>query len=70
MVRPVKTMESVSVGLNLTSAEGTKSSSSSVVTLAPGFGKGITRSLGTAGCRSSNSKLGSFRAELTNYRIT
>lgn len=63
-------MESVSMGLNLTSADGTKRSSSSVGgLLSPTVVKqGITRSLATAGLRSSNSKQGSFNEELTNCR--
>lgn len=37
--RPVKTTESVSIGLNLIRAEGTKSSSSSVLAVCPASGK-------------------------------
>lgn len=37
--RPVKTTESVSIGLNLIRAEGTKSSSSSVKAVSPAAGK-------------------------------
>lgn len=72
LVKPVNTMESVSTGLNLTSADGTKRSSSSVGgLLSPSVVKrGITRSLATAGLRSSNSKLRSFSEELTNCKIT
>jgi hypothetical protein len=39
LLRPVKTTESVSIGLNLTSAEGTKSSSSNVAAVCPVAGK-------------------------------
>lgn len=68
--RPVKTTESVSMGLNLIRAEGTSSSSSKVVALSPAAGKcGITRRLITTGCNRSNSKHGSFSAELTNWKL-
>lgn len=68
--RPVKTTESVSIGLNLIRAEGTKSSSSSVMAVSPAAGKwGITLRFTTTGCNSSNSKLGSFSAEPTNWFI-
>lgn len=64
---PVKTAESVSMGLNLTRAEGTKSSSSRDEALSPGEGEcGMTRRFTPTGFNSSNSRLGSFRAELTN----
>lgn len=67
---PVKTTESVSSGLNLTSAEGTKSSSSRVMHFCPAEGKrGITRRLIATGCIRSNCKLGSFKAELTNWKL-
>jgi hypothetical protein len=63
----VNTTESVSLGLNLRSAEGTRSSSCSVRARSPSFGKcGTTRGLGTAGQMSSNSKPGCFRADATN----
>ena len=65
--KPVKTTESVSLGMNLRSAEGTSSSSSKVRARSPGFGKwGTTRGLGMAGEISSNSKPGCFRADVTN----
>lgn len=66
---PVKTVESVSMGLNLMRAEGTKSSASSVVALSPTEGIwGITLRLTATGCNSSNSKPGSFSAALTNWK--
>lgn len=64
----MKTTESVSIGLNLIRAEGTKFSSASVVGFFPGAGKlGTTRRLTSTGSNSSNSKQGSFSAELTNW---
>lgn len=65
--KPVKTTESVSLGINLRSAEGTRSSSCRVRARSPGFGKcGTTRGLGMAGEMSSNSKPCCFRADVTN----
>lgn len=65
--RPVNTTESVSMGLNLMRAEGTRSSSSNVAAGFPDTGnRGITLLLTRTGSNSSNSRLGSFSAELTN----
>jgi hypothetical protein len=66
--KPVNTTESVSLGLNLRSAEGTRSSSCRVRARSPTFGEwGSTRDLGIAGQIRSNSKHGCFKADATNY---